>query len=73
MTPHQDIVQGGGGVAAFGWLVTAWAWVTGTMPPLAVIATLMTIGLTALKLWDAIKRVRKGKPLDSAVAPLGDR
>lgn len=73
MTPHQDVVQGGSGVAAFGWAVSLWAWLTGGMSPLAVLATLMTIALTAVKLWDAIQRKRKGTPLDSSSAPLGDR
>lgn len=73
MTPHQDVVHGGGGVAAAGWALSAWAWLTGGMSPLAVIATLLTIALTAVKLWDAIQRKRKGKPVDSAAMPLGDR
>lgn len=57
----------------FGWIASAFAWFTGGMSPLAVLATITTLALTALKLWDAIQRKRKGKPLDSAVAPLGDR
>lgn len=73
MTPHQDIVHGGGGIAVFGWFASLWAWFTGGMSPLAITATLLTIGLTAVKLWDAIQRKRKGKPLDSGAMPLGDR
>lgn len=73
MNQHQDLVQGGSGAAAFGWVVSVWVWFTGGMSPLAVLATLLTIALTALKLYDAIQRKRKGKPLDSAVAPLGDK
>lgn len=73
MSQHQDIVQGGTGAAVFGWIVIGWTWFSGGMSPLAALATLLTIALTALKLYDAIQRKRKGKPLDSAVAPLGDR
>lgn len=73
MTPHQNIVDGGGAITALGWAVSAWAWVTGGMAPLTVVATVMTIALTALKLWDAIQRRRKGKSLDTAAAPLGDK
>lgn len=73
MTQHQDIVQGGTGAAVFGWLVTAWTWFSGGMSPLAALATLLTIALTGLKLYDAIQRKRKGRPVDSAPAPLGDR
>lgn len=65
MTNHHDIVHGGGGAVALGWAVSLWAWLTGGMAPLAVLATLMTIALTGLKLWDAIKRRRRGKPLNT--------
>ncbi|HEY8877784.1 MAG TPA: hypothetical protein VIN03_09495 [Roseateles sp.] len=73
MSAHQDLVQGGGAVTAFGWCVSAWTWVTGGASPLAVLATVLTIALTALKLYDAIQRKRKGRPLDSSAMPLGDK
>jgi len=73
MNQHQDIVSGGTGVAIFGWVVSACTWLKGDMSPLGVIATLGTLALTALKIYDAIQRRRKGKPLDSAAVPLGDR
>ncbi|HEY8878270.1 MAG TPA: hypothetical protein VIN03_11940 [Roseateles sp.] len=73
MSHHQDIVQGGGGAAVFGWAVTAWTWFSGGVSPLAALATLLTVVLTGLKLYDAIQRKRKGKPLDSSAMPLGDR
>ena len=49
MTHHQDVVQGGGGAAALGWAVSLWAWFTGGMSPLAILATLLTIALTGIK------------------------
>jgi hypothetical protein len=73
MNAHQDIVHGGTGAALFGWAVSAWVWLTGGASPLAVLATLLTIALTVLKLWDAIQRRRKGRPVDSGAMPLGDR
>ncbi len=73
MAQHQDIVHGGAGATTLGWAVSLWAWFTGGMSPLAILATLLTIALTGIKLYDAVQRKRKGKPLDSAVAPLGDR
>ena len=73
MTPHQDIVDGGSGIAVVGWAASFYAWFTGGTSPLVVLATVLATILTALKLYDAIQRKRKGKPLDSAVAPLGDR
>lgn len=57
----------------FGWVASAYGWLTGGASPLVVLATLLTIALTALKLYDAIQRKRKGKPLDSAAMPLGDK
>lgn len=73
MTPHQDIVHGGGAITLAGWIASAYAWLTGGASPLVVIATVLTIALTALKLYDTIQRKRRGKPLDSSVMPLGDR
>lgn len=73
MTPHHDTVDGGGVIAAVGWAASAYAWFTGGASPLVVIATVLTICLTALKLYDAIQRRRKGKPVDSGSMPLGDR
>ncbi len=73
MNAHQDIVEGGTGTAVFGWAASAWVWLTGGASPLAVLATLLTIALTALKLYDAIQRKRKGKPADSGAMPLGDK
>lgn len=73
MSPHQDVVQGGSALAAFGWAVSLYTWLTGGMSPLAALATVLTIALTGLKLWDAIQRKRKGKPLDSGAMPLDER
>lgn len=69
MSPHHDIVDGGSAIAVVGWIASAYAWLTGGASPLVVIATTLTIALTAIKLYDAIQRKRKGKPL-SDFAPL---
>lgn len=65
MTHHQDIVQGAGPALVAGWLISLWAWLTGGMAPLAVLLTVVTLALQLLKLWDAIQRKRRGKPLDT--------
>lgn len=72
MTPHHDVVDGGSGIAVVGWLASGYAWLTGGASPLVVIATVLTIALTALKLYDAIQRKRKGKPLDD-FPPIEDK
>ena len=60
MSAHQNIVDGGGGIAFAGWVASAYAWATGGASPLTVLATILTIVLTVIKLYDAIQRKRKG-------------
>lgn len=60
---HHDIVQGGWWQSVAGTLLSVWSWLAGDMAGLPLILTVLTIALTAVKLADAINRIRATKGL----------
>lgn len=60
---HQDIIHGGWWQSAAGTLLSVWSWLAGDMAGLPLILTVLTIALTAVKLVDAINRIRATKGL----------
>jgi len=73
MSPHQNIVEGGWFAMAATGAGAFIGWFFGGASPAVMLSVTIGLLVGALKLYDAIQRKRKGKPLDSSAMPLGDK
>lgn len=69
MNLHNDLVHGGWWQSIAGVLLTAWSWLTGDMPGIALILSAATLVLTLIKIADALRRwgSTRGLPVSERV------